>query len=149
MDCICKILQKKTKTLITLLISNVTKKSFWWLVVVTVGLQSISCPSHPPSLKFFDTTTFCNLVHSTCTCMCNCVQFKLYIPRYICIFVCMYFWYNYIYILLLVLHTARCYHVKLQVLSYLSNCFFFFCALHQFCVYGHLWSNLNSWRVQC
>lgn len=150
MDCICKNLQMKTKTLIMLLISNVTKKSFWGLVVAYVGLQSISCPSHPPSLKFFIQQLFVTLyivhVHAIVYSS-NCTYPGTYVYLYTCTFDTIIFTYSY-----LSLHTARCYHVKLHVLSYGGSyqiCIFFFSALHQFCVYGQLWSILDSWRVQC
>lgn len=142
MDCICKNLQMKTKTLIMLLISNVTKKSFWGLVVAYIGLQSISCPSHPPQPKVLYTTTFWNLVHSTCTC--NCVQFKLYIPRYICIFVYMYFWYDYIYMLLLVFTYCKMLPCQIKCTKLVIKLFFLLqCFASILCI----WPTLINFRL--
>lgn len=114
----------KTKTLITLLISNVTKKRAsegQLLLKLVLSLRLYFMSQSSPSPRFFIQQLFVTLylvcvraiVYSS-----NCTYPGTYVNYlYTCTFdiIILKFTYSYLF------YTARCYHVRLHVLSQLSN----------------------------
>lgn len=134
----------KTKTLITLLISNVTKKRAsegQLLLKLVFSLCFYFMSQSSPSPRFFIQQLFVTLyivcvraiVYSS-----NCTYPGTYVNYlYTCTFDIIILKFTYSYLSYIYCKMLPC-QITCTKLVVKLVFFFFFCALHQFCVYGHL-----------